>query len=68
MPIHETQAIPLVVSPRRARQLLDCSHKKIYELLNAGELYSIKIGRARRIVMASITDYVARRLKSEGRG
>ena len=67
MPTNDADAVPLVVSPKRARQILDCSHKKIYELLNAGELKSIKIGRARRIVMASIDAYIRRGLENAGR-
>ncbi len=53
---------PLVVSVRKAKQLLDLSHHQIYRLIARGELTSAKFGRARRITTASIHDYLARHL------
>src|SRR5262249_44549105 len=64
---NDTESAPLVISPKRARQVLDCSHKKIYELLKAGELDSIKIGRARRMVRGSIDAYIRRGLENARR-
>ncbi len=52
----------LVVSPRRAAVFLDCGITRVYELLNSGQLQSFKDGAARKIVVASIRDYVARKL------
>ena len=53
---------PLVVSPKEAWRLLGVSNSTGYEMLAAGELKSIKFGRARRITMASIHGLIARRL------
>jgi hypothetical protein len=53
---------PLVVSPRRAQRMLDIGHSRLYELLAGGELRSFKDGKSRKIVVASIRDFVARRL------
>jgi hypothetical protein len=53
---------PLVVSPRRAQQMLDIGHSRLYELLSDGELQSFKDGKSRKIVVASIRNYVARKL------
>ena len=53
---------PIVVSPRRARHLLDCGNTRFYELLAARELESFKDGKSRKVTMASIKAYVARRL------
>jgi hypothetical protein len=53
---------PLVVSPRRAQQMLDIGHSRIYELIAAGELRTFKDGKSRKIVVASIRDFVARKL------
>jgi hypothetical protein len=53
---------PLVVSPRRAQQILDMGHSRLYELLAAGELQSFKEGKSRKILVASILDFVARKL------
>jgi excisionase family DNA binding protein len=44
----------LVVPPKEAWRMLGISNSKGYELLAAGELDSIKFGRARRITMESI--------------
>jgi hypothetical protein len=52
----------LVVSPRRARYLLDIGNTHLYELLAAGELESFLDGRSRKITIDSIHRYIARRL------
>jgi hypothetical protein len=57
---------PLVVSPRRARSLLDVGNTRLYELIGSGELESFKAGKSRKITMASIRAYVARRLALSG--
>jgi excisionase family DNA binding protein len=44
----------LVVPPKEAWRMLGISNSKGYELLAAGQLDSIKFGRARRITMESI--------------
>jgi hypothetical protein len=59
---------PLVVSPRRAQQMLDIGHSRLYELLSAGELQSFKDGKSRKIVVASIQNYVARKLAANQAG
>jgi excisionase family DNA binding protein len=56
------KAPPLVVKPRAAREMLSCSHTKMYQLLAAGELESFKDGRARKITVASIQRYIEKRL------
>jgi hypothetical protein len=56
------RATPLVVSPRRARYLLNVGNTRLYELLASGELDSFLDGRARKITMASIGQYIARQL------
>ena len=52
----------LLVNPRKAREMLSCSHKKLYQLMADGELQSFKDGRSQKIVVESIRQYVARRL------
>ena len=51
-----------LLSIRRAAEMLSLGHSKTYELLRAGELRSVKIGRSRRIPVAEIAAYVARKL------
>jgi excisionase family DNA binding protein len=51
----------LVTSPKGAARLLDCGVTKIYELLNGGELETYRDGANRKIVVASIKQYIARK-------
>ena len=53
---------PLVVSPARAKVLLDCGTTRLYQLLGAGELESYKDGKCRKIIFQSIERYIARRV------
>jgi excisionase family DNA binding protein len=57
---------PLVVKPRKACVLLSCSHRRLYKLIADGELQSFKDGRSRKITVASIDQYIARKLNSNG--
>jgi hypothetical protein len=54
----------LVVSPRRARRMLDCGNTRLYELISARELESFKDGKSRKITIASIKSYIARRIEA----
>jgi hypothetical protein len=54
---------PLVVSPRRARLMLDCGNTRLYELITARELDTYKDGKSRKITVASIKRLIARRLE-----
>lgn len=64
--------IPLVASPKQAMKAIQVSRKKLYELINKGELQSYTEGKSRRITIKSINDYIERRLAAEadrrGRG
>jgi hypothetical protein len=57
-----SEILPLVVKPKEARRMLACSHTRIYELMNAGEIQSFTDGRSRKITVASIHHYIAKRL------
>jgi excisionase family DNA binding protein len=50
------------VRPTEAARLLSLCASRIYQLMRAGELPSYEDGRARRIPMVAINDYIARRL------
>jgi excisionase family DNA binding protein len=56
----------LVVSPRRAMQMLDCGRTRLYELIDRGELDSYLDGRSRKITVESIHRYIERQLKQYG--
>ena len=57
---------PLVVKPRDAWRMLGCGNTRGYELLAARELDSFLDGRSRKITVASIHAYIARRLTAAG--
>jgi hypothetical protein len=59
------EAEPLVVKPKAAWKMLACSNTRGYELLSAGELESFLDGRSRKITVASIHRFIARRLAAE---
>jgi hypothetical protein len=42
--------------------MLECGHKRLYQLLADGELESFKDGRSRKITVKSIEQFVARGL------
>ena len=56
---------PLVASPKQAMRAIQVSRKKLYELINTGELQSYTEGKSRRIIVKSINDYIERRLAAE---
>jgi excisionase family DNA binding protein len=56
---------PLVASPKQAMRAIQVSRKKLYELINTGELESYTEGKSRRITVKSINDYIERRLEAE---
>ena len=58
---------PLVVSPKRGCQMLDCSMTRFYELLNTGQIQSYREGKSRKAIVASIKAHVARQLEQEAK-
>lgn len=57
------QDYALVVSPKRACEMLDCGLTKLYALIDGGHLDSYRDGNQRKIVVASITGYIAHQLQ-----
>jgi excisionase family DNA binding protein len=57
-----TSPEPLAVKPREAWRMLGCGNTYGYQLLNAGQLASYRDGRSRKITVASIRAYIARKL------
>jgi excisionase family DNA binding protein len=52
---------PLLVSVRNAARILAVGRTTVYELIGAGELEAIQIGRSRRVPVSSLEDFVQRR-------
>lgn len=44
--------------PERAAQYLDCSRSTVYELMETGQLRSLKINKLRRIPRAELDRYI----------
>jgi excisionase family DNA binding protein len=48
----------LLYSPREAAELLSISRTKLYELMAAGDICSIRVGRSRRIPLDALRSFV----------
>jgi len=53
------EPLPVLVRVEEAARLLSISRSKAYELIAAGELASVTIGRARRVPMDALAAFVA---------
>jgi hypothetical protein len=62
MPNNGPESQPLVVNPKGACRMLDCGTTRLYALLGTGQLESFCDGRSRKITLASIHRYIARKL------
>lgn len=60
-PRAEPAVEPLLVRVEEAARILSLSRSTIYELMDAGELPSVRHGAARRIPVAALRAWVARR-------
>lgn len=58
-------AAPLLVKPNAAMTMLCVSRAKLYEIINRREIESFKEGKSRLIIVASIHNYIARKLAAE---
>jgi excisionase family DNA binding protein len=54
-------------TPTEVAEALAISRAHVYTLMDAGELVSFHIGRARRITADSLADYIARQVAAEDR-
>ncbi len=52
----------LLLSPAEAEERLGISHWKMYDLLNSGEIQSLKMGSSRKIPVAVLEAYIAGKL------
>jgi excisionase family DNA binding protein len=52
-----------LLTVRQSCERLGISHPTLYELLNSGQIKSLKIGRARRVPSTEIDAFVDRQLK-----
>lgn len=50
----------LLLTPEQAAERLSLSRTTVYELIRYGELRSVKIGRARRVPVEALDEFVER--------
>lgn len=50
----------IAYSVSRAARLLDLSERKVWQLVQAGEIKSYRVGTARRITRAALIEFVER--------
>ena len=48
----------IALSPDEAAYLIGVSRSRMYELMAAGDIRSVKIGRSRRIPRQALVDYI----------
>ncbi len=56
---------PMLVTVEEAARRLSIGRTAAYMLVLRGELQSVKIGRTRRVVVASLNDYITTLLRRE---
>ncbi|MGI8815059.1 MAG: helix-turn-helix domain-containing protein [Pseudonocardia sp.] len=61
-----TPPVRLLLTAEEAGEMLHIGRTKVFDLIRAGELESIKIGRLRRIPLDSVHEFTAR-LVAQGR-
>jgi excisionase family DNA binding protein len=59
---------PLLVTVEEAARLLHVGRSMIYELMNRGEIPSLRIGSARRIPVGALRAWIATRIGSDQLG
>jgi excisionase family DNA binding protein len=66
--VEDDYSAPLAVRPRGAARMLGLGLSKLYELLRDGELAAYTVGRSRFIPVASVREYMTRRLAAARSG
>ncbi len=56
----------LLVNVVEAARRLGIGRSKLYQLLGAGEIASLRIGKSRRVVVADLAAFVERRVAKQG--
>lgn len=58
----------LLLTVEEAAHRMSIGRSHLYELLRRGEVPSIRLGRARRIPVSALSEFVQRRLEAEADG
>jgi excisionase family DNA binding protein len=57
---------PLLIDPREAAKLLNCSAVYVKKLLKEGELKGLKMGHRNKVTVASIYEFISRKTADSG--
>lgn len=49
---------PLMLTPEEVAEALRVSRSRVFQLIGSGQLASVKLGRARRIPKAAVSEFV----------
>ena len=60
--------VPLLLTVNQAAQLLGIGRSTLYELIETGDVRSVKVGASRRIPLKAVHDYVDRLLGNTTKG
>ena len=55
-----------LLKPAEVTQILSIGRSKVYELINTGELPSVRIGRCIRVPKSSLENWIKARITSHG--
>jgi len=55
---HRSAEFPITVRVERAVQLTGIGRTKLYELIGSGAIESVKIGRSRYVIVASLVGFI----------
>jgi excisionase family DNA binding protein len=58
-----THIEPLLIRVEEAARILSLSRSTIYQMLDSGELPSVRCGTARRIPIASLHEWISKQLQ-----
>ena len=50
--------VPMLYTPQEVAEIMSISRSQVYNLMNSNQLESVHIGRARRITMDQIHEFV----------
>jgi excisionase family DNA binding protein len=62
MPVEAPEKRKLLVSPQEAAEMLGINRSTLYQLLMRGDIVSFKIGRARRIPVKALEEWIETQL------
>ncbi len=60
--------VQVLYTPEQAAALLAVGRSKVFELMAAGQIASVQIGRSRRIPRHALEEFAARLVDSQGVG